>query len=341
VGIDRPDDPDVPPDEHSDRPANRPPAETRYRQDYYVDLRAATGAAERTEPAGRSEPGARAKPAEPTDPAAHPEPGAGSKPAKPTENGHQTQPTAPWEQTAELSRWMWTEYKRRWPPDERPPADRSNDPPGSWRGDNGRFFSSAVNHELDEACDRTADLERNTISPGLREIEGCDTDRHLIGFRFRLKGRDRIKEKVAKSMAEKGLSHNEAFSRVPDAIRYTLQYDDAHYTQGVWADIVRMKEQGFKLNILKNSWSADQYKGINSQWTEPRTGQRFELQFHTRISFEAKQITHNAYERLRTKQPDPFEEMVLEAFQKKVTAEVPVPPGAAEIPEYPERGRDA
>jgi hypothetical protein len=102
-----------------------------------------------------------------------------------------------------------------------------------------------------------------------------------------------------------------------------------------------MKEQGFKLDILKNSWSDDQYKGINSQWIEPGTGQRFEVQFHTRISFEAKQITHDAYERLRSKQADAFEELVLEAFQKKVTAEVPVPPSAGDIPEYPERGRNA
>ena len=65
------------------------------------------------------------------------------------------------------------------------------------------------------------------------------------------------------------------------------------------------------------------------------------MQFHTRISFEAKQLTHTAYERLRTKQADEFEQIVLEAFQEKVTAEVPVPPGAADIPDYPERGTDA
>ena len=90
------------------------------------------------------------------------------------------------------------------------------------------------------------------------------------------------------------------FLMLPDAIRYTFQYDEARYTQSVQADIARIQEKGFRLNIIKNSWSSDQYKGINSQWIEPETGQRFELQFHTRISFEAKQITHSAYERLRT-----------------------------------------
>jgi hypothetical protein len=59
------------------------------------------------------------------------------------------------------------------------------------------------------------------------------------------------------------------------------------------------------------------------------------VQFHTRISFEAKQLTHGAYERLRTKQADKFEELVLEAFQEKVTSEVPVPLDAESIPDYP------
>jgi hypothetical protein len=194
---------------------------------------------------------------------------------------------------------------------------------------------------VEAACDRIADREREKITPALRAIESQDPDRHLVGLEDCRKGRDRVKEKVAKSMAEKGLSAEEAISRVPDTIRYTLQYDEAKYTHGVLADVVRMKEQGFRLDILKNSWPSDQYKGINSQWTEVRTGQRFELQFHTRISFEAKQITHSAYERLRTGQADPFEEMVLEAFQNKVTGEVPIPPGAADIPDYQKRGRDA
>jgi hypothetical protein len=128
---------------------------------------------------------------------------------------------------------------------------------------------------------------------------------------------------------------------VSDAIRYTFQYRETHYTQGVWSDIGRLRDEGFKLDRLRNSWFDEQYKGINSQWIEPDTGQRFEVQFHTRISYEAKQLTHKAYERLRAKQADAFEELVLEAFQKKVAGEVPVPPGATDIPDYPERRADA
>ncbi len=65
------------------------------------------------------------------------------------------------------------------------------------------------------------------------------------------------------------------------------------------------------------------------------------MQFHTRISFEAKQMTHEAYEQVRgSRRVDEFEKLVLEAFQKKVSADIPIPPGASDIPDYP-GGADA
>ena len=236
---------------------------------------------------------------------------------------------------------MWAEYQRRWPPGERERVDSSDDPPGTWRGDGNRVLYPADNGRVEAACDRIAHREEERISPALRATESQDPDRHLIGFDDRLKGRDRIKEKICGTINDFSRSPEQAVSLVPDTIRYTFQYRETCYTQGVRTDIERLKDQGFELDKLKNSWSDDQYKGINSQWIEPDSGQRFEVQFHTRISFEAKQLTHPAYERLRTQQADAFEEIVLEAFQKKVTAEVPVPPGADGIPDYPERDADA
>jgi hypothetical protein len=316
VGYDQPDDPDVPPDQPSDHPAHRAQPETRNREEYYADLRTAVALQERTDPSARSKPGEQ------------------------TENDPQAQPGTRWEETAELSRSMWSEYKRRWP-EERQPVDRSGDPPGSWRGDRDRFLDRSVNERIDAECDRIVERERTKISPALRETEAQDPDRHLIGLDRCLKDRDRIKEKACLTIKESYHSPENAVSLVPDVIRYTFQYDEVRYAQGVQADIVRLKDQGFELSKLKNSWSSDQYKGINSQWVEPGTGQRFEIQFHTVISFEAKQLTHSSYERLRTRQADKFEEMVLEAFQAKVTSEVPVPRGAADIPDFPRRRSDA
>ena len=321
MGVDRPDESDVPPDGHADHRddqgggggraarAGGAQAETRPRQEYYAELRVAVSVEESVT----------------AQQAAAREQASAQK----------------WDGRVNESRWMWTEYQRRWPPEERPPVDRSTDPPGSWRGDGNRTLDRATNSRVEAACDRVTEREEEKISPALRAAESQDPDRHLMGFEHRLKGRDRIKEKVCRSIKNFGRSPEQAVSHVPDAIRYTFQYQEARYTQGVLADITRLKDQGFELDKLKNSWSDEQYKGINSQWIEPDSGQRFEVQFHTRISFEAKQLTHSAYERLRTGQPDKFEQMVLEAFQEKVTAEIPVPLGAESIPDFPKRGTDA
>jgi hypothetical protein len=320
VGVDLPEEADVPPEGHADRRDDqtgggrtarpgRTEAETRSHEECYNDLRIAD-AKQQSVAAQRI-------------------------------TAEEQAAADTWNEKLTESRWLWAEYQRKWPPEERRPVDRSSDPPGSWRGDGDRFLKVADNSRVEAACDLIAEREQEKISPALRAIESQDPDRHLIGFDDRRKGRDRIKEKVHDAISLLRRSPEEAVSRVPDAIRYTFQYQAAHYTQGVWMDIERLKGQGFELQRLRNSWSDEQYKGINSQWIERDTGQRFEVQFHTRISFEAKQLTHDAYERLRSKQADMFEELVLEAFQRKVAVDVPVPSGATDIPDYPERSADA
>jgi hypothetical protein len=306
MGADWPRDADMPPDDHPDRRDDRArndPAETRTRQEYYSELRATVSREQ-------------------------------SAAARQTTADEQAA-AEKWQEKATDSRWIWTEYQRKWPPAERPSADRSTNPSDSWRGERGRSLDSADNSRVEAECDRIASREEERISPAMRSIESQDVDRHLIGFEHRLKGRDRIKEKIYGMIKESSFPPEDAVSHAPDTIRYTFAYRETRYTQGVWSDIERMKGEGLELQKLKNSWSSDDYRGINSQWIEPDSGQRFEVQFHTRISFEAKQLTHTAYELLRTKQLDVFEELVLEAFQKKVAADVPLPPGAADIPDYP------
>ncbi len=171
--------------------------------------------------------------------------------------------------------------------------------------------------ESKQSATASPDGRKNGSHPRCAPSKAKIRTASLVGFEHRLKDRDRIKEKVYDKIKEFSYSAEEAVSAVSDTIRYTFQYRESRYTQGVWTDLERLKGEGFKLHKLKNSWSGEEYKGINSQWIEPDTGQRFEVQFHTRISFEAKQLTHDAYERLRTKQADEFEELVLEAFQKK------------------------
>jgi hypothetical protein len=213
-----------------------------------------------------------------------------------------------------------------------------------WRSYASRRTAPAdVSPTLDEAavtkvkkgCDQIEETEENIVTPAMLRIEAADPERHLVGLEHRRKGQDRIMEKVAHDVQYKGRTTEDALANLKDSIRYTFQYTDTRYTAGVNADIERLKAAGFGLIEVRNSWSSTDYKGINSRWRTPEEGQLFEVQFHTQVSFEVKQLTHPAYERLRTPLIPKAEQVELLDFQRRANSYIPVPEHAHDVPDYP------
>ena len=189
-------------------------------------------------------------------------------------------------------------------------------------------------YAIDQGCARVEKIEREMVTPAMRRIEAEDPERHLAGLEHRLKGKDRLAEKVRDAMTERARTVDQAFATVKDAIRYTFCYADDKYADGVDRDCIRMKSAGFEPVERRNSWANEEYKGINSRWRVPDTGQLFEVQFHTRASFEAKEETHWAYEKLRDPATTMAEQEAMSAYQRKITARIPIPPGATDVPDY-------
>ena len=235
-----------------------------------------------------------------------------------------------WDAAALELRQVWEAHETKWPSPE--DADRDGD----------RSLNPEANAEVESRCGQIREIAENIITPAMRAIESEDPDRHLIGLEHRLKGTERLKEKVATALEEQpNLTPRQALSAVPDAIRFTLSYSDERYVAGVTGALERLTACGFELaKPLKNSWEGDQYKGINTQWREPATAQLFEVQFHTQASYEAKQLSHAAYERIRNPQTSDAELPELEDFQRKVCAKIPIPPGATDIAYLPRKDRD-
>jgi len=195
---------------------------------------------------------------------------------------------------------------------------------------------------VDRGCDRVREIEQTVVTPAMLRIEAQDPDRRLAGLENRLKGRERLAEKVTASLEEQpDLALGDAFAMVKDAIRYTFQYSEEKYSAAVHADCARLDAAGFERFDRRNSWEHEEYKGINSRWREPESGLIFEVQFHTHASFEAKQLTHPAYEKLRSPGTPKAEQEAAARFQREVSAKVPVPPGATEIPDYRDSLRGA
>jgi hypothetical protein len=190
-------------------------------------------------------------------------------------------------------------------------------------------------YAIDQAYEKVREIERGTVTPAMKRIEAEDPERHLAGLENRLKGKDRLAEKVADHLkSNPDLSYDQACAKVKDAIRYTFVYRDDHYTGGVQADTERLAD-GFELVDLRNMWHAAEYKGINTRWRVPESRQIFEVQFHTHASFDAKQFTHGAYEKIRDPATPTDERDKLQEFQRQVTAEISVPQNVNDIRDYP------
>ena len=186
------------------------------------------------------------------------------------------------------------------------------------------------------ATDRRS-REREVISPAMRRVESHDADRHLVGFDDRLKGLDRIKEKVWKDQgADRSPTRPCHLFLTRSGTPFSTERTAIPRASGRRQ---RLKDQGFGC-ADSGTPGPGEYKGINSQWVEPDSGQRFEVQFHTCISFEAKQLTHRAYGRLRTRQTDSSSRWCWKRFSEGRRRGT-VPRSAATIPDYPERGADA
>jgi hypothetical protein len=190
-------------------------------------------------------------------------------------------------------------------------------------------------YAIEQGYARVCEIEEKTVSPAMLRIEAEDPDRQLAGLEHRLKGKDRLTEKIEKWLsAQPDLQPVDAFKLVKDAIRYTFVYNEERYTAGVYADCDRLESAGFEPVDRQNSWKEDQYKGVNGRWREPGSGMLFEVQFHTQESVDAKELTHPAYERIRDTATPPDEVRELRAFQSDVCSRIRTPPGATEIPDY-------
>jgi hypothetical protein len=123
---------------------------------------------------------------------------------------------------------------------------------------------------VDRGCDRVREIERIVVTPAMLGIEAEDPDRRLAGFENRLKGRERLAEKVTASLEEQpDLELGDAFAMVKDAIRYTFQYPDEKYSVGVHADCARLEAAGSNGSIAETPGSMRSTKGSTAAGESP------------------------------------------------------------------------
>lgn len=234
---------------------------------------------------------------------------------------------------------IWAKHEKHWPERANAAADRSADPAGSYRSDGGFYLKPERHAETIEAIRQVRQAEP-TISADIRTTErentyGC----WLEGYKNRLKGEDRLKEKVAERLeGVPDKASDEIMREVPDAIRYTFCARSESYARGYYDLKERLESRGYEMYESRNSWDGTEYRGINTRWVTQQ-GQRFELQFHTLESYHAKEyVTHQAYERIRNPLTTDEEREELKEFQQEVCGHIQVPNGALDIPGFKKDG---
>ena len=257
--------------------------------------------------------------------------------------GTEPSPTAPdaWAEAVPALRASWEILKERYGHEERAePAPQADG--GSWRGKGGRALDATANAEIDLGYARIREVGENVIVPAILRVAAEDPTRALAGFDCRIKGEDRLKEKICDRMRSKG--------RIGRG--------------GIGADFRRRAVHIYVRRDLLRRWRAQGPGTTRSRRVHPsraaqhmgigpvqgnqhamagtESGVRFEVQFHTPASLEAKELTHQAYERIRSiteQTPETDRETAeLKQFQRRVNAKVPIPPGVADIEDYrPER----
>ncbi len=217
---------------------------------------------------------------------------------------------------------LWAKHEQDWPERPRAVTDRTELPAA-----------------MIEAIGRIRKAEPDLSADAQAVEQENEHSGWLEGFEFRLKGEDRLKEKVAERLeGESDKSPAAILRKIYDVIRYTFCFQPENYTEGYYDVKERFESRGHQMYFSEDSWTNPEYKGINTRWVTPE-GHRFEVQFHTPESFHAKHhVTHLAYERIRTQGASRRELRELHAFQKAVSSWIQIPDGAADIPDVKKGG---
>lgn len=128
-----------------------------------------------------------------------------------------------------------------------------------------------------------------------------------FGWDFRIKSEDSIADKIIRDAVEKDIPPSKAAAEMNDLNRYTLLFDPDTFVEQASRAMTTLEQAGFEVydSKAKNYFSpGDAYDGYNTVYWDPKTGEKFELQFHTDESARIKEEVHVIYNDWRQLPPD-------------------------------------
>ncbi len=179
------------------------------------------------------------------------------------------------------------------------------------------------------------------LTPAMRRIEAqLEHGRLVPGTEeSALKSADRFSRKLADRIAlQPDTPPGELADRIHDGVRYAFIFENMYYTVGIWQLADLLRRSGYELMVRKPMWHSEVCKGVTSQWRDPDSGARFEVQFHTPESWAARQRAQDWYRQLTDPATTPADRRRLDELHREAAAAVPIPPGALQMKPYRQEG---
>ncbi len=161
----------------------------------------------------------------------------------------------------------------------------------------------------------------------------------LTGLDFRLKTKESLLRKVNSDLINNPEGDAKSVvSRMFDIVRYTNISNAKNLTQDYFRCIEKLQERGYTLIRVKNTWLKKvPYKGINCVLKSPNGEQQFELQFHTKQSFDVKDTEmHKLYEEYRLDSTSESRRVEIENEMFKLSNNLEIPFNVGKISDYDE-----
>ncbi len=177
-----------------------------------------------------------------------------------------------------------------------------------------RFYSEQLLSKISKAEPKiTSDMQR---------IAG---ENQLAGLEFRKKTAESLARKITADSQVENISLAEAASKINDALRYTTIFDSDTFTEEYSKMKQKLIAEGYRVVKVKNTWLTNgPYKGVNT--VIEKDGTNFEMQYHTRESFDLKNgPLHELYEKRRLSSTTKAERHKLDAEMVKLSKTLKVP----------------
>ena len=171
-----------------------------------------------------------------------------------------------------------------------------------------------------------------TLTPIIKEaVESIGA--YNEGLEYAVKSEASINRKIRDRYVEYYITNGinikmeDIASSLSDVNRYTAILDVDQFVEQYEQINTVLEKQGLIINKVKNTFKVDgaTYKGVNNNYFTP-DGTVFELQFHTKESFELKNVKlHEIYEEERLVETTPERKKELKELMKKLSFALTIP----------------